>query len=128
MKDALADVSREGVWSHEQRRSLRAVFTRLANVLNSVLLLRGERKVVEDITVGAGETLDMTVECNLRPKAVVFLDVSAVVNGEQRHITTPALLWSWSATGGSGALRVVDLLGSLPDEATYRFDMFMEKS
>ena len=129
MKEALADVAGKGIWSQEQRRALKAAFQALVDAFDSVLLLRGTRKVVDGVSVASGANLDVTVECNFNPKTVLVIDASRLLTGELVHLGTVPLLWTWSGSGSGGSVRLRDTLNVLgTSEAVYRLDLFMEKS
>ena len=127
MREALADVAGKGIWSQEQRRALKAAFQALVDAFDSVLLLKGKRVLVENIIVAPAVAMDLTIDCPFKPKTVAILGALTKVSGEPATLMTPSIVWTWSSTPTSGAVRLRDVLGNIPD-GTYTFDIFMEKS
>jgi len=133
VRSAISDVSAKKVFTDEQRRVLRAAFEAIVEAFDGVLLLRGKRVTVEGIVVASGDTLDLSIDCPFKPKTVQVLDARGIVAsgdgaGEERHLVYPTLTWSWSSTATGGTVRLGAPLSVLPDDFTYTFDIFMEKS
>jgi hypothetical protein len=124
-KAALADLRAPGVWSQPQLLALDRAFTKLGEILQGSLLLRGKRATTEG---ALGATLSCRVECPFRPKTVLVL---CATGGDGTRMMFPPITWSWEAQERTGYVVFEDasgLMSSVIAGPTVTFDVFMEKS
>lgn len=124
VKDTLAEVTRVGTWSADQRTALKRIFQKLADVFEGVVLFRGKRVTIS--TSVTGSVLAPTfADCPFKPKAVHLLSVS----DETTNYANFVIAWTWSSTPTGGTVTLVDtyaLFGAIPD-GSYSFDLLLEK-
>ncbi len=118
-KAPIADVS-GAAWTTAQRDALDAAFTKLGEALDSVLLMRGERVLVEaEFEVG----YVWRMPCAFKPKSV------HVVGATKDGVTyiNNAWSWEWAASPLVDGVITFTEISTFLGFGTYTFDVFMER-